>query len=1309
MRTAHDIVTDYRTRGYSDERLRFLALSRPEPLRSEILALLQEETPAPILTEEESVALQAVEEELEAMEGVAAKEEESAIVDVEAVSVPAGEADEAIDIMVDSAGSVTLAHEAEESETGPQSALAPKASPAAILDELESEMLADDTAVFAYDDLEAAAMASQNEAPESTESTEGVAEDDEASSMEASALEVEPTGAMETEPAVDAVVEEEAAAKAVDEVAASLALIQAAYARAGVQAAPMDSAPCDASSAEKDARWNKPLAPLEVESLSVEAYAARDEADPATAETIDLRTQDAAETATKPLDHATAGEEVRIDSDETVWLGGGAASSAVSDSWRVIRGGVMADLEEEESNVIAFDPPYGVEEEEEVEADAPGLQVIAADPAGVDRGKLKGAMAVQEAGEIAMTVEESSYIFFPEDMVEGIQAVRATRDQAFATARSNAETYRVQALGPRNEEFADAIGAVASLVAEELGEEGMIQGSLLDWAPEDEPTRKKADTFRAALGGGIAAQTLAEEETDAADMRRRILDLEEATALQAMEIEAKAMALSEREVAVAKLDAEVAEARKERMRALGELVHAKEVEQVLNEREQELSRQLEQVGLLRGRLEKAETEAATLRTLADTVAEQRRAWELRAIDDDKTRSELEGALASTEARAAAQEAELVNLRSEYASAFEDLIHAQAVESALREREKALHAQTREVVDLRAALAEAEADRERFTALESALAEARQAAELHRIEIDKLTAEQAHDRETIDSQRARIEILRQKETGLIEELEHIDTLETRLAEARAHLAERDEQVAALATELTAKRDELLKQGEEIEHLAALVLAQETAIEELTHSLDQAHLALVDALATVGRRETRLGEVGRLLSAVNGAAQATRGRVAAMAGRLDEAYATIAEQREQLGAWGRMISTRNGVIQSQTREIALLNELLADRDHAVAAAVEEAAAMGRMVSAKQGAIASQTQEIDCLNRLVADLHEEVARREERIRATEDRIDREVAAVAQARKRALAVEANLDEARSELAAAMEAQEAIQREFNILSTETVPALKQDKDDLVELLEESATRETSLQEAADASRRWSSYTTAGAAAMACLVVLLPVLGFLNGQVESAKPDPVWMAQFEQTRKMRMALERENDALRTELASASSELYETRTTHGHRMAEMRNELDKLRTMAAAHSNERGLDEETGDHLAEGASRAERRETVHYNEVTGWEGWHARHGGDQGRGGDSDGALARGAGDGAATGPAPRSREKVVTVRAGDGLAKVLFREVGASTPDLVARVAEYNNLPKDRRGEPFLQVGQTLRIPVDVSTAMVTP
>ncbi len=42
MRTAKDIVEDYRRRGYGDDRLRALANGRPEPIRSEILAYLDE-------------------------------------------------------------------------------------------------------------------------------------------------------------------------------------------------------------------------------------------------------------------------------------------------------------------------------------------------------------------------------------------------------------------------------------------------------------------------------------------------------------------------------------------------------------------------------------------------------------------------------------------------------------------------------------------------------------------------------------------------------------------------------------------------------------------------------------------------------------------------------------------------------------------------------------------------------------------------------------------------------------------------------------------------------------------------------------------------------------------------------------------------------------------------------------------------------------------------------------------------------------------------------------------------------------------
>ncbi len=52
MRTAEDIVRDYRNRGYNEDRLRALANGRPEPMRSQILALLAENTAPPTTTED---------------------------------------------------------------------------------------------------------------------------------------------------------------------------------------------------------------------------------------------------------------------------------------------------------------------------------------------------------------------------------------------------------------------------------------------------------------------------------------------------------------------------------------------------------------------------------------------------------------------------------------------------------------------------------------------------------------------------------------------------------------------------------------------------------------------------------------------------------------------------------------------------------------------------------------------------------------------------------------------------------------------------------------------------------------------------------------------------------------------------------------------------------------------------------------------------------------------------------------------------------------------------------------------------------
>ena len=42
MRKARDFVEEYRSKGYPDERIKIIASMRPEPLRSEILKMLEE-------------------------------------------------------------------------------------------------------------------------------------------------------------------------------------------------------------------------------------------------------------------------------------------------------------------------------------------------------------------------------------------------------------------------------------------------------------------------------------------------------------------------------------------------------------------------------------------------------------------------------------------------------------------------------------------------------------------------------------------------------------------------------------------------------------------------------------------------------------------------------------------------------------------------------------------------------------------------------------------------------------------------------------------------------------------------------------------------------------------------------------------------------------------------------------------------------------------------------------------------------------------------------------------------------------------
>lgn len=61
----------------------------------------------------------------------------------------------------------------------------------------------------------------------------------------------------------------------------------------------------------------------------------------------------------------------------------------------------------------------------------------------------------------------------------------------------------------------------------------------------------------------------------------------------------------------------------------------------------------------------------------------------------------------------------------------------------------------------------------------------------------------------------------------------------------------------------------------------------------------------------------------------------------------------------------------------------------------------------------------------------------------------------------------------------------------------------------------------------------------------------------------------------------------------------------------------------------------------------------------------------------------------------------RDGEITATVKAGDSVALMVFRELGTRSPDVIDWVIRENNLKKDKRGNPMIYPDQTLRLPKD--------
>ncbi len=136
--------------------------------------------------------------------------------------------------------------------------------------------------------------------------------------------------------------------------------------------------------------------------------------------------------------------------------------------------------------------------------------------------------------------------------------------------------------------------------------------------------------------------------------------------------------------------------------------------------------------------------------------------------------------------------------------------------------------------------------------------------------------------------------------------------------------------------------------------------------------------------------------------------------------------------------------------------------------------------------------------------------------------------------------------------------------------------------------------------------------------------------------------------------------------------------------------------------AIALNRQRQSPEQPGNRMARGAAPAR---PIAMSAVARKDG-----GGGSGK---SSGALRPGAGTAAAArqagnvpepkqrAAAPKAREGEVlaTVKKGEGVAQVVYRELGTWDPEIVSWVIHENGIQLDKRGNPRIHPDQTLRLP----------
>ncbi len=284
--------------------------------------------------------------------------------------------------------------------------------------------------------------------------------------------------------------------------------------------------------------------------------------------------------------------------------------------------------------------------------------------------------------------------------------------------------------------------------------------------------------------------------------------------------------------------------------------------------------------------------------------------------------------------------------------------------------------------------------------------------------------------------------------------------------------------------------------------------------------------------------------------------------------------------------------------------------------------------------------------------------------------------------------------EEAMRSLHAANDEIAELEREYNILRTEKVPNLMQDKEDLVMLLEEQSGTEIGLRHDLASSRIRSRMGYAAATAACFLAVLLPAVHWANRSAEVDnlhQREESLVAQVQQSRRLLSTKETEVSAM---AATWQKRLSDQEQAYRTERAAWQNRNDELAALCKARGDE--LDRvQTSNTVATAASATvtdqatAQTASLPRNEVRGVTEWLNRN--------NQRTAVVTEAET--TTTAAVSNRMRTTTVLKGEGLSHVLWRECGGSDAALIKLVAKLNNLKLNRRGDPIIYPDQELILP----------